>query len=827
MSFDIKDFFSEDSIKLLKNFIEQNNGNEILAIGKTNEKGIIISVELAAMGNEIAVPAVLQKAKAGEILIHNHPNGTIKPSMADLNVAALGAEKGVASYIVDNFVTQIFPIVQWIMPKKTNEPLDLESIIEVFKENGKLQHAYSHFEYRKPQLDMALEVAKSFNENTLASIEAGTGTGKSFAYIVPAMLYALKNKETKIVISTSTIALEEQLIKKDIPFLKKALELDISVSILKGRSNYLCKRKFANFSQTSYSLFDNEKNKKITSEINNIKKWMNVSNDGTRSSMNNIISYDIWNEIKSDKTSCEHSKCPFFSKCFFYQSRRKANLSSIILVNHHLLMADVSVRKNSEGLTGIFPEYDILIIDEAHNLFSSAMSFLGETFSSNSFEFNFKKLFNIKTYKGILNNLLQFAGDGEKTEKIQELQKTISGFLTLYKNSIIEEVFEIFKTKDSSAFELIKEEKDALNNIFTSIIQFLSELVKQLTQIMKYFQSKLPEDLLERNEKEQFLNSILVDFNGIIIKFRSYSDFLQRFFTQQDLDNQVFWVEKNNKTFNLTITPLNIQEILAKKIYEKKSSVIFTSATLVTSESKKGFEFFKMQSGLNETEKTQKFLKLPGYFDYKKQMKAFILTDIVTPTELQFEKQSQTAVSTLIKSSSGGALVLYTSKKHRNQAYQSIKQAIKLPIFCQDEISRQQLVEQFSNEIHSSLFATDTFWEGVDFKGETLRNLILVRLPFRFPSHPFVKRYVKILEEKTKKTGFNIYTLPNALLKFRQGIGRLIRTNKDRGVVIILDKRIFTKYYGKYFLRALPKEIEPNFQTLNNISNEIINFFKN
>ncbi len=824
MSFDIKDFFFEDSAKLLKHFIEENDGNEIVALGKTDQNGIILSVELVAMGNENTVPAVLKRAKPGEILIHNHPSGAIKPSLADLEVAAQGAEKGVASYIVNNLVTQVFPVVQWIPPQKETEPLNPEEVIEILKKEGKLKEAFSNFEYRKPQLDMALEVTKSFNNETLSAIEAGTGTGKSFAYLIPSMLYTSKNKEAKIVISTSTIALEEQLIEKDIPFLKKALDLDVSVSILKGRSNYLCQRKFANFSQTSYSIFDTKKNERVAVEIEEIKKWMTHQNDGTRSSMNRVVSFDIWNEIHSDKTSCERSKCPFFANCFFYKAVRKANFSSIILVNHHLLMADVSVKKNSDGLGGILPEYDMLIIDEAHNLFSSAMSFLGETFSSNSFEFNFNRLFNASSHRGILNSLLKFTGDGDKATEIQELQRTISGFKTLYKNSLVEEVLEIFKKEDSTTFELSYNQREKLRPIFSSIIDFIAELIKKLNQISKDFQEKIPEDPLERDKDEQLLNSLIVDLNGVIAKFKAYLDFLKLFFYQQEAELEVFWAEKTKQSFNLTITPLNIQEILAKEIYEKKKSIIFTSATLVTSESKKGFEFFKMQSGLNETEKEQTFLKLPGYFDYKKQMKAFILTDIVSPTESNFEEQSKEAVKRLIKSSNGGALVLYTSIKHRNSAFEEIKENLETPLFCQGKLARQILVEKFSNEIHSSLFATDTFWEGVDFKGETLRNLIMVRLPFRFPSHPFVKRYVKILEEKTNLSGFNIYTLPNALLKFRQGIGRLIRTNKDKGAVVILDNRVLSKYYGKYFLRALPKEIKPIFQNLFVVAKEIEEF---
>ena len=341
MSFKAELYFTAAAIRLARYFISQNDGNEIVMVGKVDADGKICDLRRAAMGDTGSVPAVIATAAPGEVLIHNHPSGNINPSAADIEVAARAAEKSVGSYIVDNDVINVFPVVERIEPENTEiEPIDLEEVAEIFSKNGRLAQSDSTFEFRHPQTEMALSVAEAVNSSSVLVSEAGTGTGKSFAYLVPALQYVSKNKGKRVVISTSTIALQEQLFNKDIPALFKKLDIDdVGTVVLKGRSNYLCKRRYADFRIGSIQTkIDDAASQKSVETVEEIDQWLNYTDDGSRSNMNSSLALDIWNEICADELACEKSKCRFFSSCFFFKARRRANFASLILVNHHLLM---------------------------------------------------------------------------------------------------------------------------------------------------------------------------------------------------------------------------------------------------------------------------------------------------------------------------------------------------------------------------------------------------------------------------------------------------------------------------------------------------------
>jgi len=832
MFFSSEEYFLPEAAILLKHFIASNEGNEVLVIGKVNTEGLVYEGELIAMGNDYSVPAVLSAAKPGNIIIHNHPSGNIRPSDADLTLAAIAAEKSVGSYIVDNNVTKVFPIVKWL-PHETTEKTEIseESVRNILDTGGTLEKEYKGFEHREPQLEMSLKTANAINREHLLVAEAGTGTGKSFAYLVPAMLHVQQNEGEKVVISTSTIALEEQLVEKDLPFLKDKLDMqDLPIAILKGRNNYICLRKYTLYKNGAIQLSFN-KSENSHELVENIDNWLELPGDGSKSSLGLSISGDIWTEINSDEHTCERSKCRYFEKCFFYKARRKANFASILLINHHLLMADVSVKMELEEGTlmqgGVLPKYNTLVIDEAHNLFKSAISFLGETVSTYSVFYNLRRLFNTERTSGVLIKLLEHTREKELNEKIEKLIKSISAFTPYYINSIIPEFMECFDPKESY-FELdLHHRRKELGVKFGKVVKFLAETAAEVSSIHRKLDETIEKDPLKRPPEDDNKYSLASELKGVGRRIEMIIEFLENFFTNESSTDLVFWADRQSKRgVRLTTTPVEIQKILVENIYEKIKTVIFTSATLSTGDGEDGFKFFARESGVDRTNREIEMLQLSSCFDYKKVLRAFIPADLPSPQTPFFDDASVDAAKNFIKASKGGALVLFTSIRHREAAKEKFKN-FPYTVISQQDYSLGSVVRNFKKDVNSSLLATDTFWEGVDMKGDTLRNLIIVRLPFRFPSHPFIKRYIANLEKTTGEGGFMLFTLPNAILKFKQGLGRLIRTKTDRGTITVLDKRLIEKSYGRDFIKSLPDGVNFSVMPIRGVTKHIESFFGN
>ncbi|MFO7736535.1 MAG: helicase C-terminal domain-containing protein [bacterium] len=834
MSFDPSDYFIPEAIEIIKYHIRNNEGNEVLFVGSVNDDGVVCDVRAVAMGHETAVVNVSSVARPGDICIHNHPSGNIKPSNPDLALASQGAEYGVGSYIVDNDVTKILPVVKWIPSEETGvEKISESDVDEIFGHEGVISSFFKGFEFRKPQLLMAKKIAEAVNNKKLLAVEAGTGTGKSFAYLVPLMLYIISNKGKKAVVSTSTIALEEQLKEKDIPVLQSLLDCeDLPVAILKGRSNYICKRRYENYRSGSMLLpfGEGENREKI---VHSLDQWIELPHDGSRTSLNADVDIKVWREICCDETSCERGRCRYFEECFFFKARRKVNFASLILVNHHLLMADISIKMDNDGERGLLPAYDILVMDEAHNVFKSAVSFLGETVSVYAVRFTLMRIFNREKNSGLLSGLYDIAPSLSRdfTNFIEELMNSISVLNASMKHLYLPEIQDFFKQnfEDSgNTFELdeISFRKELGEKIKKMMIS-LENLSTDLEKLIVRFKDHVVEDPWERSKKDDFIYSLFTDIKGASIKIETVYRFFKRFLSDEDIGDSVFWAEKKGrKNFAFTITPVAIQKILSEHLYEKTDSVIFSSASLATSrERSSGFDFFARESGISACEREKEFVMLPGCFNFSEQLKAFAISDLPLPNTKNFDEASIKISRELIRASGGSALLLFTSIKHREQAYTELRN-MELPVLNQGFGSIGMIVDDFRTNITSSLLATDTFWEGMDMKGDTLRNLIIIRLPFRFPGHPFVKRYIRKLEEETGKSGFMLYTLPNAVLKMKQGVGRLIRSGKDIGTITILDKRIVTKRYGKQFMDALPADV--NFNILNGSSAVVktTDFFK-
>ena len=832
MSFKAELYFTAEAIRLARYFISQNDGNEIVMVGRAGSDGKVCDLRRAAMGDAGSVPAVIATAQPGEILIHNHPSGNVNPSAADIEVAARAAEKSIGSYIVDNDVINIFPVVERIEPENTEtEPVDLDEVAEIFSRNGRLAQSDTSFEFRQPQTEMALSVAEAINFSSVLVAEAGTGTGKSFAYLVPAMLYVSKNKGKRVVISTSTIALQEQLFNKDIPALLKKLDIgDIGTVVLKGRGNYLCKRRYAAFRMGSVQTkIDDDASQKTLETVEEIDRWLNYTDDGSRSNMNSAVSLDIWNEICADELACEKSKCRFFSSCFFFKARRRANFASLILVNHHLLMADVSMKSAEDEGEGILPKFDILVIDEAHNIFKSAVSFLGESVSSNSVRKLLGKLYNTNSGQGLLTKILNNNANSALLKPLEKAVNILSGgFQAKFAHSFLPELISILgRNSDETLFELDDPEKrKEMTDILGKIVTVVTDVTDLIAPVVKLLKEKDDAHTELRTVMDDMNRSLITDLEGVVAKLASYAGFYSEFCIGTNTENQVFWGEKSGETLTLTISPLEVQRILAENLYKDTKSIVFTSATLTTSRDAHGFDFFYRESGLALSEREKKAVSLESCFDYASQIKAFIGGDMPDPARDRelFDSASIDAAHDIVKASGGGALVLFTSISHREAALKYFSD-LDFEVISQGKLPVQAIMKKFREDVNATLLATETFWEGIDMKGDTLRNLVIVKLPFRFPSHPFIKRYVARLEQETGKGGFQVYTLPNAVLKFKQGFGRLIRTKSDIGTVTVLDKRIAEKNYGRDFIRSAPAGVKFNVLPVAEIARRVEEFF--
>ena len=415
---------------------------------------------------------------------------------------------------------------------------------------------------------------------------------------------------------------------------------------------------------------------------------------------------------------------------------------------------------------------------------------------------------------------------------LKPLEKAVNilsgGFQAKLAHSFLPELISILsKNSDETLYELDDPEKRReMTEILGKIVTVVTDVTDLIAPVVKVLKEKDDAQTELRTVMDDMNRSLVTDLEGVVAKLAAYAGFYSEFCIGTNVENQVFWGEKSGEALTLTISPLDVQRILAENLYKDTKSVIFTSATLTTSRDEQGFDFFYRESGLALCEREKKAVSLESCFDYASQVKAFVGGDMPDPgkTRELFDSESIDAAHEIVKASGGGALVLFTSISHREAALKSFSD-LDFEVFSQGKLPIQAIMKKFREDVNATLLATETFWEGIDMKGETLRNLVIVKLPFRFPSHPFIKRYVAKLEKETGKGGFQVYTLPNAVLKFKQGFGRLIRTKNDIGTVTVLDKRIVTMNYGRDFIKAAPAGLKFNVLPVAEIARQIEDFF--
>lgn len=644
--------------------------------------------------------------------------------------------------------------------------MDTEEIIlaDIFEKDGLLTEEMPRYEYREAQGKMADAVEKVLQEKRHLMVEADTGVGKSIAYLVPSIMWAVRN-EKKVVVSTNTINLQEQLVYKDIPLLKKIIPHQFNAVLVKGRGNYLCLRRFHRALEDSDGqLIPSE----YRAELEYLEDWIKGTKDGSTADMAEQPPQKLWDEICCELDNCLGKKCPFYSACFFQRERAKIYKADILIVNHHLFFSDLALRKIGRSL---MPDYDAVILDEAHFAEEVATEHLGIEVSNLGVRYLLNKLYNPKTTKGIFIYMHNAKG----VEIVSELHRLADKFFN--------ELDERLEKADSGIIRLTKP-----SQIPDMLGPKLTELYKELKETK--------ERVKENNDMSQELSQYI----------RRTSELIEELsiFRRQTLDGYVYWMELEQgkyKRIVLQAYPVVVSAHLKVLLFDSVNTVILTGATLSVN---KSFEYFKERLGAGEIEE----LRLGSSFDYKAQMNIYASKDIPSPKEMaKYRRALIEKINKYLDYTGGKAFVLFTNYKLMKEVYEKVQPELMkkgINSFIQGGgIPRHIMLQRFRDDIDSVLFGTDSFWTGVDVEGEALSNVIITRLPFAVPEHPLMRARIEYIE-KQGGNAFMDYSLPQAIIKLRQGVGRLIRSRMDKGIIVILDNRIINSHYGRLFWDSLP-----------------------
>lgn len=610
---------------------------------------------------------------------------------------------------------------------------------------------------------MLLDVAKAFDEKRCALIEAGTGVGKSFAYMIPALLHAHNHRE-KVVISTHTIHLQEQLIFKDLPLLVKALGLDIDIRLALGKSHYYCKLKGAG---------------------GPLEEWASKSKEGKRSSLPAPMSDGEWEEFMVDSDTCLGMRCPLYNDCFLFNDRKKLDNSQIIVVNHALLLLDLQAKAHMR--VSPIPKYTRLIIDEAHHLEKAALKSFANELSIKGFFKTLNRLITegVTTRRGPINQL------AEISSKFLMAKMDIAG----EKRDFADRFNELFLLWPKL---LGQEGKRRLIGPIDELVPFAEravaqgrrycQLVANIETIAKEIEEQIPRKCDAYRFEIRSLNSRLTGWINLV----------EAVFLKDRDPSRVRWIEKDPKDVRLIDAPLDVSGLLKTHLFDKMETATLLSATLT---SHNQFTFFKERLGI-EGEPIESIY--PSPFNYKERSLFIVPKDLPMPDHPHFLRAAKEIILDALEASGGRAFILFTSYTTLLACYEALQGHLKgYELFKQGDSSRGDLLRQFKEAKKPVLFGTDSFWEGVDIAGDQLSLVIIYKLPFASPTEPLVEAQGEKYKEEGKSPFFN-YHLPRAVVKFKQGFGRLIRHHQDRGVVLCLDSRIESKSYGSNFLKSLP-----------------------
>jgi len=646
---------------------------------------------------------------------------------------------------------------------------------DIFLEGGLLNEKLQAYESREGQQQMAAHIWTAFEQDATALFEAGTGIGKSLAYLIPALMWSYRTGE-KVVISTHTISLQEQLIEKDLPFLLDVLGLDLRVVLAKGMGNYACLRKLDEVSNKQ-GVYD--------VSIDALVSWSQKSTDGSRSAVPFAMQSDTWGKVYAESENCSYIKCPHYKQCFFFKARNKAQDADVIIVNHHLLMAHLL----SEDDRAILPPFTRLIIDEAHHLENVARSSLTQVLDRvrimkalgkvhSEVDPGSSRLFHIRDHvkdKG-LKTRLDIDLPGEKRGLLDEVHAAFDQLDVAFARG-----GSSFKWRITEQVLASDEWREELMPAFGELKERLKRYVASLLSIEKE---------LDEETKGKVENA-LIDIGQAAQRLEEVTVQIESFFKEGD----VRWAEKTYEGTTLSAAKLDVAPFLEEKLFEPLKSAILCSATLSVGGN---FSHVKNNLGLQK-EVVEKIY--PSPFDFQNRTRLLGIKDLPAPNSYSFISEAAEVIREATSITDGGAFVLFTSYDMLNKCADALGD---LPILKQGDRPRHQLLEEFKKCQNGILFGTDSFWEGVDVAGDALRLVIIVKLPFPVPSEPLLEARSELLRSQDRDP-FMEDSIPQAVMKFKQGFGRLMRRAEDRGCVLCLDQRLFARSYGKVFLQSLPE----------------------
>jgi ATP-dependent DNA helicase DinG len=791
--------------------IARAGGNEVCFVAAVSAECVVSEPRVVARGNRGAVLAATRDAEPGSVVLHNHPSGDLTPSEADLAVAADLYSAGLGLAIVDNEATTLYVVV--VPPKHTDlELLDPGEIDALLGPDGPIARAHPSYEDRPTQRDLARAIARVYNDGGVALAEAGTGTGKSVAYLVPAIEWAVRNRE-RTVVSTNTINLQEQLVSKDLPFLRAAMARPFRYALVKGRGNYVSIRRALLAASAGESLFESTHQR----DVEAIVQWLDSTPDGSLQDLPFQPAPEVWDEVASEADVCLRTRCPHFEKCFYQRARREAAAADVLVVNHHLLFSDIAVRRlqSNYGGTAVLPPYRRVVLDEAHNLEDAATSHLGVS----------------ATRRGLLRVLGRLERRGKGVLPFLELRLML-GSDDLLKQDALHVVSDVLRPASDRAREWTDELFARLDTLLAatpdgvlrledgferqpawqdSIAPAVQDLLLVLDQIGRGIDrvrgiigtdQKLVEKLTEQ----------LVELGGLQNRIDTAAGALRTAFVPgQEPVPLVRWVEwrgreerGGRRNVAVNAAPISLAGLLRETLFDRVHSTVLTSATLTTSD---GFTFLRGRLGIQRGVRAHESLH-PSPFDFATQTLLVVPTDAPDGREQPQRAAVAIAAATedMARITDGGLFVLFTSYGSLRGVAQELQRrgtSARWPLFVQGEAPRAALLERFTQSGRGILLGVSSFWEGVDVPGDPLRGLIIAKLPFKVPSEPLTAARIEAIDQDGGNS-FYEYMLPHAALRLKQGFGRLVRTRVDRGAVVILDTRLLTKGYGRYFLDSLP-----------------------
>jgi ATP-dependent DNA helicase DinG len=755
------------------------------------------------------------------MLLHNHPSGLLEPSGPDYDVAARMHDDGVGFGIIDNDASALYVVVEVPRAEELHQ-LDASAIADDLGPGGPIARCHASYEDRVSQRQMAAAIARVYNEGGVGLLEAGTGVGKSLGYLVPALRWAAANGERTIV-STNTINLQEQLVRKDLPFLEQALDdQKVRFALLKGWRNYVCKARLDQASKGARELFDDG----MAAELTELAKWAERTADGSLADLPTPPRPEVWDEVSAEGDICTRMKCEHFDQCFVFKARRAAAQADVIVVNHHLLLADLAVRRVAQNWddAAVLPAYGRLVVDEGHHLEDAAAAHLGSTVTRRSLQRLMNRL--DRRGKGLLPALsmrLSASKDLLSTASLDLVQVRLapavhglrdkSGLLFDLLDTFIEQAGQpVVRLTESFASHRIWEAglRRALEDVLGEI-----ELLREGLGLVR-------ERIEGSTRLDEALAPLLNEMRSVTKRLQASGDGLRRALAPPPDDDSVRWIEVRGREriVAVSVVPLDLAPILREDLFRRLDSAIVTSATLTASASGaargsshrvadgRRFDFLAARLGLDDPE----LLPITGVFDspfaYESQSLLAIPSDVPAPNvDPDGHRNGVTRiVLDVAEASDGGLFVLFTSHREVRQLATELRARgveRRWPLLVHGDDGRDALLARFRSAGRAILLGTASFWEGVDVPGDALRGLVIAKLPFRVPTEPVTAAQCEAIVARGGDA-FAEYMLPHASLRLKQGFGRLIRTSTDRGVVVIADSRIVTKGYGKGLLEALP-----------------------